>query len=79
MPATTAPSPMAVLDPSDILTPEELANRLKVRPTWVYEQRRNKRNRIPTLGPGTGRYLRYSWREVCEWMQAQRKSKAGAR
>jgi hypothetical protein len=74
MPATAAP--IAVLDPSDIITPEELSKRLKVNSSWVYEQRRNKRNRIPTLG-GTGRYLRYSWVEVCSWMAAQRK--AGAR
>jgi len=73
MPEKSTPLPSAVLDPNDILTGEELAARLKVRPTWIFEQRRNKRNRIPTLG-GTGRYLRYSWAEVCLWMAAQRKA-----
>ena len=32
----------ATLKPEDILTPEELAARLKVRKTWVYEQTRSR-------------------------------------
>jgi len=71
--ATASSQQPTIINPEDILTPEELAKRLKVRPSWLYEQRRNKRNRIPTLG-GTGRYLRYSWAEVCQWMAAQRKA-----
>jgi hypothetical protein len=29
-----------MLDPKDILTPEELAKRLKVSPSWIYERTR---------------------------------------
>jgi hypothetical protein len=43
----------ATLKPEDILTPEELAARLKVRKTWVYEQTRS-RNQNPPSTPQHG-------------------------
>jgi len=55
------------LRPEDILTPEELAARLKVRKTWVYEQTRSRNpNPLPRLN--TGRYLRFDWAKVVEWL-----------
>jgi excisionase family DNA binding protein len=62
--------PITILNPSDILTPDELAARLKVRRTWVYDQMRHRsRNSLPAIK--LGRYLRFNWPSVCEWMQAQ--------
>ena len=54
------------LDPVDILTPEELAQRLKVRVRWVYEAVHG-RNPLPCLH--CGRYLRFSWPDVVAWMR----------
>jgi excisionase family DNA binding protein len=62
--------PITILNPSDILTPEELAARLKVRRTWVYEKmRRRSRNPLPAIK--LGRFLRFNWPSVCEWLHAQ--------
>jgi excisionase family DNA binding protein len=59
-----------ILDPSDILTPDELAARLKVRRTWIYEKMRSRTsNRLP--GIRLGKYWRFHWPSVCEWLQAQ--------
>jgi hypothetical protein len=56
--------------PSDILTPVELASRLKVKPGWIYEQMRpSRKNPLPTLR--AGHFLRFSWTAVCAWMQGQ--------
>jgi len=57
--------------PEDILTPDELAARLKVGVAWVYEKTRSggKYGRpLPVLR--CGRYLRFSWTDVCEWLRA---------
>ena len=47
---------------SGLLTPEELAEKLKIPVTWVYEQSRQKK--IPTHR--LGRYIRFDLREVLE-------------
>jgi len=58
------------LRPEDILTPEELAARLKVRKTWVYKQTRSRsRNPLPRLR--IGRYLRFDWTKVSEWLNQE--------
>jgi len=49
--------------PEDILTPEELAKRPQVPVGWIYK---HSANGLPVLR--CGRYLRFSWREVCEWL-----------
>lgn len=59
------------INPEDILTPDELALRLKVSLDWIYEKSR-KRGRhggkpLPALR--MGRYLRFCWPDVCEWMR----------
>ena len=59
------------LDPADLLTPEELAQRLKVQKSWVFEQTRNRakvRNERPLPCIRLGKYLRFSWPQVCQWM-----------
>jgi hypothetical protein len=63
------------LDPRDILTPEELAKRLKVGVSWVYEKSRSRGKRggkpLPVLR--IGRYLRFAWPDVVEWMRGDAK------
>ena len=59
------------LKPDDILTPEQLAERLQVSKTWVFEQTRQRakvRNKHPLPCIRLGKYLRFSWLEVCRWM-----------
>ena len=51
----------------DILTPEEVAARLKVPESWVYEKTRARcRNPIPCLR--LGRYIRFDWLAVITWL-----------
>jgi excisionase family DNA binding protein len=53
--------------PEDILTPEEVAARLKVPESWVYEKTRARcRNPIPCLR--LGRYIRFQWSAVIKWL-----------
>jgi hypothetical protein len=61
----------ARFDPEDILTPEQLAERLQVSKSWVFEQTRNRakvRNKKPLPCIRLGKYLRFSWIQVCEWL-----------
>jgi predicted DNA-binding transcriptional regulator AlpA len=61
---------VVILNPADILTVPELAARLKVRPTWVYEHLRERgENPLPTIR--VGKYLRFSWPVVCAWLQSR--------
>jgi excisionase family DNA binding protein len=54
--------------PEDILTPEEVAARLKVPESWVYEKTRARcRKPIPCLR--LGRYVRFDWQAVVTWLQ----------
>jgi len=68
-PFINPPKVIAPIDPSDILTPEEVAARLKVPPSWVYEKTRARcRNPIPCLR--LGRYVRFDWQAVIMWLTA---------
>lgn len=59
----------SVVSPQDILTPEQLAKRLKVPLSWVYEKQRPKyKNPLPTLR--IGRYLRFDWGEISVWLKS---------
>jgi len=52
----------------EILTPEELAGRLKVSVSWIYEKRRPRcANPIPALP--MGRLMRFDWETVVEWLR----------
>src|SRR5229473_3181328 len=58
------------IDPSQILTLSELAERLKVSERWVYEKsRRRCLNPLPVIR--IGRYLRFDWLEVSAWLRQQ--------
>jgi len=67
----------APLRAEDILTPEQLAERLQVRKSWVFEQTRNRakvRNENPLPCIRLGKYIRFSWPAVCEWLDSQNNS-----
>lgn len=59
------------LEPGDVLTPKQLAERLQVPLSWVYKHTDNSRKRrLPVLR--LEGYLRFSWPEVCAWMREGR-------
>jgi excisionase family DNA binding protein len=47
-----------------LLTADQLAERLGVRRSWVYEQ--SRLGRIPTIS--LGRYRRYRWSAIVQWL-----------
>lgn len=58
------------LKAEDVLTPEELAARLKVPESWVYEKTRARcRNPMPCLR--LGRYIRFDWQAVINWLTTE--------
>ena len=63
----------SVIDPSQILTLKEVAERLKVSERWVYEKtRRRSQNPLPTIR--IGRYLRFDWVHVSAWLRQQERA-----
>ena len=56
-----------------LLTIDDLADKLKVPKSWIYA-------RTKQSGPGTiprikiGKYLRFDWGDVWEWIQQQQES-----
>jgi len=70
--ATMQPGHNNRLEPSDILTPEQLAERLQVGLSWVYEKSRARGGHgskpLPVLR--CGRYLRFSWPDVVAWLRS---------
>ena len=53
----------------EILTPEEVAELLRVPKSWVYEKTRDRqRNPLPVFR--IGRYLRFDRSEVIAWLQS---------
>jgi hypothetical protein len=64
------PETPTTLRPEDILTPKQLSKRLQLPLSWIYEKSRKggKHGRpLPVLR--AGRYLRFSWVDVCEWLR----------
>jgi len=60
------------LEPRHILTPQELAERLKVEVGWVYDQTRQRaitRNADPLPCIRLGKLLRFYWPEVEKWLE----------
>ena len=58
----------SAINPADILTPDELAERLKTSRSWVFEMtRKRQRNPIPFFK--VGRYLRFHWPAVSSWLE----------
>lgn len=69
--ATPAPTQSLVMNPEDILTPQQLAERLQVKVTWVYDKtrRRGMGNGEPMPILNLGRYLRFYWPDICAWLR----------
>jgi excisionase family DNA binding protein len=68
---------MPQIDPSDILTPDELSKRLKVKKTWVYEKLRpHQKNPLPCFR--IGHHLRFNWASVCSWLESTSNTKPKA-
>ena len=66
------------LRPENILTPEEVAARLKVPESWVYEKTRARcRNPIPCLR--LGRYIRFDWNAVINWLTVEAEKESNAK
>jgi hypothetical protein len=66
---------LPIYEQGDLLTPAELAERLKVPASWVFEQTRERariRSRSPLPCIRLGKYIRFSWTAVCEWMARDR-------
>ncbi len=59
--------------PEGILTPQELADRLKVPVSWIYEKTRS-RSRDPLPVIRLGRYMRFDWLDVAEWIERHRQA-----
>jgi hypothetical protein len=59
------------LNPTELLTPDQLAERLKVGVDWVYEKSRarGQHNSKPLPVLRCGRYLRFYWPDVCGWLR----------
>jgi predicted DNA-binding transcriptional regulator AlpA len=69
------------LDARHILTPEQLAERLQVPVSWVYEQTRNRmstRTADPVPNIRMGKYLRFYWPEVEKWLERRQGGQNGA-
>ena len=57
---------------NEILTPAQVAERLQVKPSRVYEQTRQRhgiRNPDPLPHIKMGRYLRFDWRDALQWLE----------
>jgi hypothetical protein len=64
--------------PMELLTPEQLAERLQVKRSWVYVQTRYRadvRNADPLPFIKLGLYLRFDWRDVIAWLERQKRSR----
>ena len=59
------------MESGDILTPNQLAERLQVGVNWVYEKcrSRGKHSGEPLPVLRCGRYLRFYWPDVCAWLR----------
>jgi hypothetical protein len=73
----TAPSldePVPTSTAAALLTPEQLAGKLCVPPTWVREKTRERarvRDKDPLPVVRLGKYVRFSWPAVEAWLARQ--------
>ena len=63
-----AETPVPRTNPEPILTPEEVAVRLRLKPSTIYEMTR-RRNRRPIPSRRAGKFLRFYWSEVEQWLR----------
>jgi hypothetical protein len=66
------------MESGDILTANQLAERLQVGVNWVYEKSRSRGKHsgepLPVLR--CGRYLRFYWPDVCVWLRGGKERQA---
>jgi len=75
-----APIQAGKLDPTNLLTPEQLAERLQVQVSFIYEntrKRAGRRNADPLPCIRMGKYLRFYWPEVEKWLERRQGGKVG--
>jgi excisionase family DNA binding protein len=75
---STPATPVAIAVPLEILTPQQVAERLQLPESWVYEQTRNRasiRVADPLPHMKVGRYLRFKWSDVLAWLERQNRTK----
>ena len=73
---TAVPVAIATLQ-VEILTPQQVAERLQLPESWVYEQTRNRasvRGADPLPYMKVGRYLRFKWSDVLAWLERQNRN-----
>jgi hypothetical protein len=59
----------------EVLTHEDVAQRLKVPASWIYEKTRKRcRNPIPSIP--MGRYIRFDWDAVVKWLEEQAQARS---
>jgi hypothetical protein len=64
----------------ELLTPKQLADRLQVPISWVYEQTRERaKARADDIGQPLpcvrlGKYLRFNYRDVVDWLNGRNKA-----
>jgi len=66
------------LDPTNLLTPGQLAERLQVQVSFIYENTRaraGRRNSDPLPHIRMGKYLRFYWPEVEKWLERRQGGK----
>jgi predicted DNA-binding transcriptional regulator AlpA len=81
-PADAQQAEQSPAQPMEILTPEQLAERLQVKRSWVYEQTRYRadvRNADPLPYMKLGLYLRFDWRDVLTWLERQKQTDRNGR
>ena len=62
------------MEHNDFLTIDELADRLKVQKSWVYSRTRETgAAAMPRIR--VGKYLRFDYRAVMEWLRSQNVAK----
>jgi excisionase family DNA binding protein len=65
-----------ILAAMEILTIAQVAERLQVKPRWVYEHTRKRAkcfadDSLPHIK--MGRYLRFDWKDVLAWLERQKR------
>lgn len=63
-----------IMDGIELLTPAQLAARLQLPVSWVYEHTQSKAsNPLPVLR--CGKHLRFAWNDIEHWMREQGQNK----
>jgi hypothetical protein len=72
--AANAPKPQPAAPVGALLTPQQLAERLAVPPSWIREKSRTRarvRDSDPLPIVKLGKYVRFRWAEVEAWLARQ--------